>query len=881
MIKKLFLSILFSLLVVVCFAAKYYVSFSEGDDANPGTRAQPWKTLAKVEGHSYLAGDTILFKRGDTWKGTLTLDSLTGTSTAKIVITSYGVGEAPTIDGAFDVTGWTAHPSIDSVWQSAAITAYPDNTDMKAVIIGGEIVAEGRAPDAGSYLKTTYDGGPTDGTSKSQIIDADLSAWLTANSLTTTDLAGAEAAVYAVEYVIDKAIIDNVSGSTITLTSPITYVPYLGSGYWFQKNIKFLNRQSEWFYDKSSKVLNIYSATQPTDVKIAGEQIVFQLTSPTHVEVRNLRIIGGRDKNLYVTGATFCNFYNNEIETAGKDGAEISSSNFIFFSGNTLRDIQNAGVNASSTHMSSFEYNTLTDIGMLPGMGEEGTSESQYIGMNIKGKNNSIYRNQLTNIGYNAINFNGGGSLNRTTGVNTNGPTTIIENIINGYNMVLQDGSGIYCYENWGRKSIQGNIVLNGAPDFNPAMPVTAEEWGKVMGLYADGSTSQSNYANNLVYVADRGILLNLGEGNTLKDNIIIGTRKTGLMTSFHTDYTATSTTKTPRQYPRVRNHKVNGNLVVMGDDVQPFHFHNSYYDEAKLFGTYDGNTYVQLLRSTNESHVLAFRLYNNFSSSSVQRLYYPATIFPSFYNSSPAVSPLVSPVSHSRYRSVNPVDTITSNSDMSSVSSGLPTGWTVSTGGSTQTLGTAAGGQSQTFVISASTTTNMSGNVLKGVMNSYVTAEQEGIMRYRSFSVTKDLLYRISFDAKASHSASNLGLRLQDGDNPNTNTILEYAFDIGTSVRHYEIIIKAKNNVSTAGQMRLVAFARGGSQEFYVDNFMIEQVTATEESLDDYVKIEYNATRKDKQVSLSGSWVDEYNTPVTFPVTIKPYKFEVFFKAP
>src|SRR4030095_6204691 len=46
----------------------YYVSSSSGSDANPGTQASPWKTLAKVSSASPLfkPGDSILLKGGDT-----------------------------------------------------------------------------------------------------------------------------------------------------------------------------------------------------------------------------------------------------------------------------------------------------------------------------------------------------------------------------------------------------------------------------------------------------------------------------------------------------------------------------------------------------------------------------------------------------------------------------------------------------------------------------------------------------------------------------------------------------------------------------------------------------------------------------------------------
>ena len=87
----------------------YYVSASGGDDGNAGTsEAAPWKTIAKVNQQTFQAGDAILFKSGDTW----TWDALTmtgadflapqgsGEAGNPIIISSYGTGDKPKLEGA-------------------------------------------------------------------------------------------------------------------------------------------------------------------------------------------------------------------------------------------------------------------------------------------------------------------------------------------------------------------------------------------------------------------------------------------------------------------------------------------------------------------------------------------------------------------------------------------------------------------------------------------------------------------------------------------------------------------------------------------------------------------------------------------------------------
>lgn len=73
----------------------HYVSTS-GNDANDGlSPSTPWKTLDKVNSHTFGPGDWILFKGGETFTGQgLRFLNDSGTAINPIVITSYGTGNA-------------------------------------------------------------------------------------------------------------------------------------------------------------------------------------------------------------------------------------------------------------------------------------------------------------------------------------------------------------------------------------------------------------------------------------------------------------------------------------------------------------------------------------------------------------------------------------------------------------------------------------------------------------------------------------------------------------------------------------------------------------------------------------------------------------------
>ncbi len=94
--KKILLSVKILFFSSWLFAqTNYYVDFSNGNDTNPGTETQPWKTIAKVNGFSFSPGDHIKFKRNETWNEYLYASSSGNASSGHIVYETYGTGSEP------------------------------------------------------------------------------------------------------------------------------------------------------------------------------------------------------------------------------------------------------------------------------------------------------------------------------------------------------------------------------------------------------------------------------------------------------------------------------------------------------------------------------------------------------------------------------------------------------------------------------------------------------------------------------------------------------------------------------------------------------------------------------------------------------------------
>lgn len=93
------------------WAATYYVDATLGDDTRDGlSEANAWKTVVKVNVSSFLPGDSILFKCGETWREQLVVSN-SGAAGNPITFGSYGncIGSnKPVIDGSVPIGNWTA-----------------------------------------------------------------------------------------------------------------------------------------------------------------------------------------------------------------------------------------------------------------------------------------------------------------------------------------------------------------------------------------------------------------------------------------------------------------------------------------------------------------------------------------------------------------------------------------------------------------------------------------------------------------------------------------------------------------------------------------------------------------------------------------------------
>lgn len=142
--KKLTLFLIFVISYSGVIGQSYYLSSSSGNDANAGSMAAPWKTLAKISSINLQPGSTVYFKRGDRFDGQFVVNG-SGTASQPITITAYGTGEAPIITGEVGSAG-------GGDYEEAILVNNEDNMVFDGLEIQNErLVARAGVNDTDAY----------------------------------------------------------------------------------------------------------------------------------------------------------------------------------------------------------------------------------------------------------------------------------------------------------------------------------------------------------------------------------------------------------------------------------------------------------------------------------------------------------------------------------------------------------------------------------------------------------------------------------------------------------------------------------------------------------------------------------------------------------
>jgi len=277
----------------VASATTYYVSSSTGNDASAGTSSgAAWQTVAKVNGQTFLPGDSILFKRGDVWNESLVPGS-SGSSGNPITFDAYGTGAAPNLTGYYAVpaTAWVL--VTGNAWKAAVPAGY---TTINFCLFGS--MWGQKVPAVSSNLTAQWD-------------------FYLANGFVYVFSVGNPATYYN-EAIVPMAL-SNVPVINVNGKSWLTFQHFLVN--WFDQygvyvqgasdHLVFANMESDSMIPQGTQPLGFYvneSAPGPGDIKIYN--------SEAHLNYDGFRFDGA------ATAITLV----NDKGYANRDGALVDSS---------------------------------------------------------------------------------------------------------------------------------------------------------------------------------------------------------------------------------------------------------------------------------------------------------------------------------------------------------------------------------------------------------------------------------------------------------------------------------------------------------------------------------------------------------------------------
>lgn len=541
-------------------AANYYFS-SAGNDANSSVQAQnpltPWRSLSRLNSfmNSLQPGDSVLFRRGDTFYGQIII-TRSGNSSQKIHFGAYGSGTQPIISGFYVPSSWNNTGS--GIWETNCTSC---GTFTNAVNLNGHNTAMGRFPnnDAANkgYLKFESHSGNT------QITDNELTG--------APNWTGAEVVIRKNYWTLDRNLVTQHNNGTLQFISPTAHPLLDNYGYFFQNHLQTLDKWGEWYYDPAQKKIKIFfGAAGPGSsiVKIGTVDTLVSIQSRNHISFNDLRFEGADTSAFAINNATDIRIQNCYIFYSGTDGINARNSEQIVLESCRFDETNNNAIRITDCNRSEVRNCQVLNTGLMAGMGL--SNNQMYEAIYTRGSGNTVEYNEVINTGYSAITFSGEQAVVRN-------------NFIENYTMVLDDGGGIYGwgdYDKYGRV-ISHNIVLNGigAPE---GTDVTIA--GNSSGIYLDDRSANVEISHNTVAGANRaGVYLHNSHEIVLLSNTLYNNNAQVAMV--HDDLEPADP---------IRNVTMQQNIFFSRTDRQSAANFASRQNDISSFGNYSSNYYAR-----------------------------------------------------------------------------------------------------------------------------------------------------------------------------------------------------------------------------------------------------------------------------------------------
>jgi hypothetical protein len=447
------------------YAVQNYYFAAAGTDGGACSISVPCKTIAYLNTITITGGDSIFFNRNDTFPGEI-IPTSQGSSGHIIWWGAYGTGVNPVINGLYRLVGYT---NVGTNLWTASCASCPNF--MNQVVYNGSQQGMGRTPNNG------YDTVAATGTT-----------YITDPSLAGTSFGTGELVLRVNHYTMTRNIISSQSGDTIRYTAK-NGTATTGWGFFIQNNLNTLDTVGEWWYDSTAHLMHIYlpDTTVPVQVGVVDTLInLSQSIGKQYMTFDHLTFQGANDvisematnSNIIIQNCIL------KLSNTGITGPNVNSSTIV---SNNIGPLNDLAVQITSGSANKIDSNHIHDVGSIPGMG---IPTSAYEGLQLQMSTSEINWNRIVRVGYDGIAIKGTRD-------------TVNYNLIDSFCYILDDGGGIYWYENLGAsdssKRCIGNMVYNGISAPAGVTGGIAGETGAV-GIYADQSSTGIEIDSNTLF---------------------------------------------------------------------------------------------------------------------------------------------------------------------------------------------------------------------------------------------------------------------------------------------------------------------------------------------------------------------------------------------
>lgn len=489
--KTFFLSFFTILSIFQLNATNYYISNSGDDNALGTSPSEAWQTIDQLNTVNYVAGDTVFFQCGGIFRGTIIVNQ-GGSSSQKVVFTSYGTGNKPIISGSELITGWTLNGDRYEASFNQLVTSFFVNDNEQTIA---------RYPNDHQYLWL-------DSAQTSYLKDASLPG------LSST-LVNGKVCVHTAQWCWEKSAITSFVGDKINFTSLLTLASLPDYAYFLFDDSSHLDTIGEWYYDGTNNIISYISSIDPNT--LSCEASVYS----------NGFQFGTFASNIIISNLAFENQTNSGIQM------DVNTNRYIVIDNCDFNRQYNHGINDKG------RYNEIKNCSFR---GTGGIA----VFVNGSGRNTTIHHNVFRNIGP-FRNHGIGTQINLSAiscafvdscyihhndidstgycGISADGGYHVVErNIIKNAMLLNNDGAALKSYGGTSHHiTFQNNFVSesNGNTEGKDPQDFTF----LTPGIYFDFNVNNCLVKQNTIYNrSNKGIFMNSGTNtNTINENVIYG----------------------------------------------------------------------------------------------------------------------------------------------------------------------------------------------------------------------------------------------------------------------------------------------------------------------------------------------------------------------